>query len=819
MDIFKTLESEIRKKIIGDDRNEIDNIEKILESIYDTIYEEKSADNVRLNLQSLSEAFHNVGDNSVAILLFVLLKKLSNLDGIKINKNVKIKQFNDLEVIFTFLENDLKKNININFLDHKKADPGIGNDKLYAGLINVFHCFLNEHKVEVDSLALPLLTLINLWEISSKKDRVYEFFILFNSLLHKISFHGHNQTVRDLAELSLVLGHRNKKLQYSFYVKMSSFARQINMIDSLLSAHLMLHGYNYTHAEIDTFLSKALLELFITLRNLHLYPYTKSVYEAHEKLKIDDKYDNHQFDMAYFNMLLIMGDDDIFAQTDKYLGENDALLFGAQSGAPWIVLLLNLKLNNPQLFDSKRNLVTTLELLNNDTRISENSVVKNFKLAVSDRTEDNKKAVLDKVKHIQKSVNYTDVSYELTSIYPLVYNLLTNSVREKNYEGILIAHTLSSDSSSIIISDRKADLGMYKMEDIVDDNGNSVFDNYINHINPLVIESDNVTFLWLGCTSQFTYCLKLYKNNFHLTINKDFSLDYLSQWEKENIEKLAFNDQPSNGSHLVPYEEIWGQDSDDFIKNQLPTLTDKIDSSEVVIFRDAKIARFPISLLKDKNGDLLVNYTCVSISTSVYSYTSYKKTSVDAKILKLWAPIEEGDIPINIAHGKIFDAFSHDELISVESLNPRNDLNKDINIFISHGDKDEFYGFKSISPAENLYFIEDEDIFGHGKIAILFICHSGSSRSSLYATKINTLVSKLHKMGYEAVLAPAWSYNVMLAGIWTKAFINAFREGNSLSKSNFIANTEVKNRFIGVGAYAAMHLFGNNLLHSHGYDN
>ena len=32
----------------------------------------------------------------------------------------------------------------------------------------------------------------------------------------------------------------------------------------------------------------------------------------------------------------------------------------------------------------------------------------------------------------------------------------------------------------------------------------------------------------------------------------------------------------------------------------------------------------------------------------------------------------------------------------------------------------------------------------------------------------------------------------MLAGIWTRAFIDAFRDGNSLSMANFIANSEVK---------------------------
>ncbi|NIE71101.1 hypothetical protein [Pantoea sp. Acro-807] len=812
MDIFSSLESEIRKYIINNEEKNIDDIESILNIIYDKIYEERNPDKVRLLIQSLSGAFHNIGDNSVAILLFVLMNKLSCLDGILIKERVKIQDYNDFEKISTFIENDLKKNTTVNFLSHRKADAGIGKDKLYAGLIKFFHHFLSAPQIEGESIAFPMLILINIWEISFKKDRTYEFFILFNSFLHKLSFHGHNQTIRDFAELSLILGHRNKKLHYSFFIKMSSFARQMNMIDALLSAQLMLHGYNYAHSEVDTFLSKALLELFITLRNLHLFPFTKPVYEAHERLKIDDKYGNHQFDMAYFNMLLTMGDKDVFDKVDEYLGRNDALLFGVQSGTPWTALLLNLKLIDPELFSSKINLTSTISRLEDDKGIKESTVLRTFRMAVSENVQDNKNAILEKVNHIQNSASYTDVSYELTSIYPLIFNLLKNSIREKNYEGVLISHTLSSDSSGISINERKSGLGMYKMEDTIDEKGSSIFENFLSYIDNLIKESENITFLWIGCNSELSYCLKLYKKEFNISKNYNFSSTTILDWEKSNIHKLAFNDQPIIEGFLSLKEDIWKRESDDFIYKQLPILIEEIDNKDVVIFRDAKIARYPINLIKDSKGRLLSDQANVSISTSINAYIAYEKHVVNAKKLKLWAPVEEGDIPINIAFGKICDEFSEDELIRVESLNPRSELNQDINIFISHGDKDDFYGFKAISPAEDMYFINEKDIFGKGKVAILFICHSGSSRPSLYATKINTLVYSLLNMGYEAVLAPAWSYNVMLAGIWTKAFIDAFRNGNSLSKSNFIANSEVKSEYIGVGAYAAMHLFGNDLL-------
>lgn len=125
--------------------------------------------------------------------------------------------------------------------------------------------------------------------------------------------------VRDLAETSLLIGIKDDNLQYSFYVRMAVYSRQFNIIDSLLSAHLMMHGYNYKHRENELFISKSLLETFISLRNFKLYPFALKIKEAHDKLNITDEYDKHQFDMAMFNMKLIMADDGIFDLVDEHL--------------------------------------------------------------------------------------------------------------------------------------------------------------------------------------------------------------------------------------------------------------------------------------------------------------------------------------------------------------------------------------------------------------------------------------------------------------------------------------------------------------------
>ncbi|MEM8119952.1 hypothetical protein Q4R94_21015, partial [Morganella morganii] len=162
------------------------------------------------------------------------------------------------------------------------------------------------------------------------------------SLLHKLNFLGKNQLARDLSELALLLSLKDKVFHYSFYIKMANFARQRNVIDSLLSANMLLYGINLSNKEHDLFLSKILLELFFLLRNFQFYPYAERVRDARTRLIVDDEYDLHQFDMAYFNMLLLSRSDELFEIIQCHLEENDVMKFGKNAGIPWLTLLHNL---------------------------------------------------------------------------------------------------------------------------------------------------------------------------------------------------------------------------------------------------------------------------------------------------------------------------------------------------------------------------------------------------------------------------------------------------------------------------------------------
>ncbi len=811
MENIATLSKEIKKTIATGCYDNLKEINESLNSIFSEIYKATNADKIRIKLFNLSSAIHEVGDPAVIILLKYLLDNLENINTPNILVSTVLEGEVNIEDVGNFLMSDLIENTerNINFFNHKKGQSSIGKKKLYIGLRTVFEHFLKEGGK--DDVTPALNAMINIRELSKKNDRLYEFYIYFNSLLHKLHFLGKNQLARDLSELVILLSLKDKVFHYSFYIKMANFARQRNVIDSLLSANMLLYGINLSSEEHDIFLSKILLELFILLRNFQFYPYAERVRDARTRIKVDDEYDLHQFDMAYFNMLLLSRSDELFQIIQCHLEENDVMKFGKNAGVPWLTLLHNLHTLDSEKFKSNNNLVDLYEKLLGDEDIKNEPIIKNFLQGLGDDVSKNKEVVKHHIKGIQQSRNHQDVNYEITAIRPLVYNLLKNSIINEDFEGALIAHSLMSDTSYIPICKDVFGLGHYPIDLLGKGDLDSIYDNYISHLGPIIAESAKKQFLWIGCNEYFSYSVSLYEGNFSILQNDNLKRSDALNWSENEIAKFAFNDQPTINEVLQSKEDFWFNESTDLLK-KIPSLIPNIECKEVVVFRDTEISIIPINLLKKNSNTPLCDDHVIITPLSVTEYINNKESVIDARKIKLWAPVENSDFAIQIAYSKISDEFTDKEMIKVDSLDPKTELNQDVNIFISHGGKDDLYGFSSISTGSGLYVTDEKLIFGTGEIAILFICHSGSSKASWYSNKLNTLIDKVLSMGYKTVIAPAWSYNVMLAGIWSKTFVDAFRNGSDVAESNYIANMAVKDKFVGVGAYAAMHVFGNGKL-------
>lgn len=816
MDVYDSIDIELKKSILQSGDYDPIELQNLLETVYDNIYSCQNEKVIRRAISKLSNIFHAVGDNSLVVLMFVLINKLNDMDGVEILKHTYVDAEPALDKLASYIESDIiKNNGKFSFLNHKKGETTLGNKKLYATILEMIKGFLrNTDTQEELDVSVVMILLINMWEIAPKIGRLHEFYIFYCSCLHKLHLNKKTQIVRDLAENSISLGVKNKALHYSFYVRAAVYSRQFNVIDSLLSAHLMMHGYKYTHKENEIFISKQFLEMLILLRNFKLFPYAERIKKARDQLNIDDPYDNHQFDMAIFNMRLMMDDEELIESVNEYLAVNDVLEFDVSSGIPWLVLLLNLKKKNPAYFEGSHNLSKSLTRLEGHESISKSDVIMDFKKGMSSLVVDNKQEVQKSIANVLQSRSFVDVNYELTMFQPIVKNLLRNAIQSLDYEGILIAHSLSSGPSGFEINTAEPSMELAPLNEYINLPSPTIFNDYLKHLSRVIDESVHSTFLWIGCCDDFSYSVCLKDRQFSLYKNDNFGRNDIREWESSQTELLAFNDRPYLASILDSEKEFWLRESCAILEN-LPILTNLCEAKNVILFRDINVSYLPPNLTKTTSGQLLSDLAPIHIPSTVEMYLKSDPFNLDYNNIKLWAPIEEGDYAINIAYDKIESLFSDDSLVKVTSLDPRSDLNKEINIFISHGGKDRFYGFKSISPADGKYFINEKEIFGKGKVAILFICHSGSSKSAMFATKLDGLVSRVLDLGYECVLAPAWSYNVTLTGIWTRNFIDALKEGKNLSASTYFANSHVKSIYPGIGAYAAMHLFGNDNLVDH----
>jgi hypothetical protein len=144
-------------------------------------------------------------------------------------------------------------------------------------------------------------------------------------------------------------------------------------------------------------------------------------------------------------------------------------------------------------------------------------------------------------------------------------------------------------------------------------------------------------------------------------------------------------------------------------------------------------------------------------------------------------------------------------------------ITTDVNIFLAHGQADRM-GFKGVysNPHKFHPIFYPKSVFGRGEVAILFICHSGSSKEQVYSNNIVSLAGELLKGGYQAVVAPFWPLDVTITGIWLKEFLTVFRKGFTVNEAVHLANNKLKEydtetgyQFFAPQGRLAMHLYGN----------
>ncbi len=229
---------------------------------------------------------------------------------------------------------------------------------------------------------------------------------------------------------------------------------------------------------------------------------------------------------------------------------------------------------------------------------------------------------------------------------------------------------------------------------------------------------------------------------------------------------------------------------------------------------------FPFNLLvtnKDFIGSQIPVCNVISIERFLENSSEYLLPHNYS--MSAWIPKEDGETIVSWGYEIITRALNAGkykyDLYS--TTYPDKAIITDVNVFLAHGQADKM-GFKGVysNPEKMHPIFYPKSVFGIGTIAVLFICHSGSSREQIYSNNVVSLAGELLKSGYQSAIAPFWPLDVTISGIWLTEFLDVLGRGYTVNESVYLANNKLKDydsltgyQFHAPQGRLAMHLYGN----------
>jgi hypothetical protein len=282
---------------------------------------------------------------------------------------------------------------------------------------------------------------------------------------------------------------------------------------------------------------------------------------------------------------------------------------------------------------------------------------------------------------------------------------------------------------------------------------------------------------------------------------------------ENSIAKLKYERDikvPGQPVYVKSEEELENEGKE--LANQLNDFSIAIpESAERLLFiKDLEISSYPHNMFIDSNTKSFVSATrpcCNTLSTEVFFKTNTIDNLCNGFKKALWIPCGSEELTFDMIHSKLEDVIKDHNLEVLNELSIEKPISGDMVFLCAHGGCD-------ISTTE-VFYVDDKPILdtlpciGVGKVAILFICFSGTISRSLYDNAMHTLVKQLILKGYRSVVAPMWSLYTDVITPWLSAFLVGMENGEYIIDAVYKANIELKKKFVAPSAWACLHLFGN----------
>ncbi len=698
--------------------------------------------------------------------------------------------------------------------------PAIFTESEERMLISVATEIINQHAYkslderDIDFLMLNLLILSSLQFKYSIKELFYTGCTNFIDLLN--SSH-HYQKARDFSEELLALSIKNNDHAYGWYNMFNCYTAQNNSTEATLYACLYFSSIKYTEKIEYHFIVNGGFALLKFFRNFGYYEFSKMAYKNLCKLDLDVT-DEQKISNVHFSTLYksLNKDPQAMDELFVYLDKNEQAITDrkTQSCMPWLGLLYNLKrLEERKIYFAVRPLDPYINRL--EMHCDQNIVRQNRNKILG--TGKNNKALFIKALSLAfETRDSSDIPNELNNLTVQAGNLIHEGLQTGDTENILLASLVLSDLTFVYENKQP----MEGKAPLIKIKNTALFKRLKNYqayfLNEIHLRKGQLLIWMFRYDTRYGFLM--------LNDKKEISVHQFSIWmEKEltewtkNISSFYFN---SSRKKLIDYD--LSEQIKDY-KNCLAffsytAIRFQQNITELLICNSIEMTDMPHNLLVRGNDFIAAQIPVCNVLSPAYFISNNIEIHLpNLYKLSAWIPTEEGNLQIQWGYSLLEPLLNKYNAETKTSHYPDSPLNGDINIFLAHGVR-EFGGFKAVRTSNDprSSILHPAKVFGKGTVAVLFICNAGSLTEDTYAIQVVSLSTQLLKLGYKAVVASFWPYDVTMSYRWLRIFLESLDAGLNINQAVFHANNklaeydiETSNLFYAPAGRFAMHLYGN----------
>jgi len=651
-----------------------------------------------------------------------------------------------------------------------------------------------------------------LYPVCKKDNMMGLLFHAYGNIIDRLNTSGYCQHARDLAEGLLIVGYNEGMEEDAYFAACRAYTGANNVIAGLLFYYISLLEINRKGKEVSSRFAFDLFWQYLKICRIYgIYP-KKDITKVTEMFERTNP--NHYDKLSYYHTLFsvrLMANEDTETLADEvaaFLDQNrEAFFHNLEHGSmPWITLILSLQELKPN-----SNYAGLMPYVSAAKQVANN---KGNELYFDLLEEKNlRKHLKEEQYKLQETRNRSDYTMDNHTAMVIAKKLLQQGFDNNNVVDYLIAMSSKTDFSMVLpIKDVN---GFYKRFDIQDVDGDELATIYNNPklVVDLMCPDDDDVIVWIGRGKKDFLLMELIGTEYSMTGHIPLERKAV----KEIVEKLIVSQryeraikEPGKSVYVKSDEEL--EDEGRLLAQLLGKFAVLVpDNAKRLLFmKDIEIASYPHNYFINANSGDFVSASlpcCNALSTEVLFKTNTLDPLPKDFKKSFWIPYGSGEFTFDMIYGKLEDVIQQHRITVQQTIDVANPLVGDLTMLCAHGATD-------ISKTE-VFYVDDKPILdtlqcvGRGKIAVMFICHSGSITRSVYDNAMHTLVKQLILKGYSSIVAPMWSLPTDIITPWLTEFLESLENGEYIIDAVFKANTKVKQEFVASSAWACLHLFGN----------